>query len=111
VGAWLRERVAGGLPAAFIARRQDENVWNACVAWALGRAYVVATDRRFLESYSELMDELERRDTDRDGALGHDRAVRRPRTAATFYYSVAVDALVTSESVNTVANEVGANGV
>ena len=34
------------------------SITGACVAWAMGRAYVVSTDRRFLESYSELMDEL-----------------------------------------------------
>jgi hypothetical protein len=97
VGAWLRERVAPGAPPGFVARRQDENTWNACAAWALGRAYVVATDPTFMQSYSELMDELERRDGDRDGALGRDRTFREPETLATFYYALAVDALVTSE--------------
>ena len=37
VGAWLRERIAAGAPRAFTPRRLDENSWNACVAWALGR--------------------------------------------------------------------------
>jgi hypothetical protein len=110
VGAWLRERVAPGAPKAFIARRLDENTWNACVAWALGRAYVVSTDRRLLESYSEVMDEIEHRDADHDGAIGRDRTVRAPETAATFYYARAVDALVTPESANAAAAEVGSGG-
>jgi hypothetical protein len=94
VGAWLRERVAPIAPPGFEARRQDENTWNACVAWALGHAYVASTDPVFLQSYTEIMDELERRDGDRDGALGRDRTFRDAETPATFYWALAVDALV-----------------
>src|SRR6185295_11481708 len=99
VGAWLRERVAPGVPRSFLPRKLDENTWNACVAWALGRAYVVSTDPVFMQAYSDIMDELERRDGDRDGALGRDRTFREPETAATFYYALAVDALVTGDVV------------
>jgi hypothetical protein len=94
VGAWLRERVAPLAPAGFVTRRQDENTWNACAAWALGHAYVASTDPVFLQSYTEIMDELERRDGDRDGALGRDRTFREAETSATFYYALAIDALV-----------------
>jgi hypothetical protein len=110
VGAWLRERVAAGVPPGFTARRLDENTWNASVAWALGRAYVVSTDPAFLQSYSEVMDELERRDTDRDGALARDRTVSAPETSATFYYALAVDALVTPENAVAAATEAGTAG-
>jgi hypothetical protein len=98
VGAWLRERVGASVPGGFAPRRLDENTWNACAAWALGRAYVVATDPLFMKAYSDVMDELEQRDGDRDGALGRDRGTREPETTATFYYALAVDALVTPES-------------
>ncbi|HVZ71660.1 MAG TPA: hypothetical protein VHJ20_04735 [Polyangia bacterium] len=94
VGAWLRERVAPLVPPAFVARRREENTWNACAAWALGQAYVVATDPTFLQAYTEIVDELERRDGDRDGALPRDRTVHDGETSATFYYALAVDALV-----------------
>lgn len=97
VGAWLRERVAPVAPRAFLPRRLDENTWNACTAWALGRAYVVSTDPVFLQAYSTIMDELERRDDDRDAALGRDRMVRSADTATTFYYALATDALVVAE--------------
>jgi hypothetical protein len=107
VGAWLRERVAASVARGFSPRRQDENTWNACAAWALGRAYVVSTDPVFLQAYSDTMDELERRDGDRDGALGRDNAVRAAETAPTFYYALAVDALVTSESASAGQVEVG----
>ena len=79
VGAWLRERVAAIVPPSFVPRRFDENTWNACVAWALGRAYVISTDPVFLQAHSDIIDELERRDGDRDGAIGRDRVVEEPR--------------------------------
>lgn len=99
VGAWLRERVAASAPRGFATRRLDENTWNACAAWALGRAYVVSTDPRFLQAYTEIIDELERRDGDRDGALGRDGTRHEAETPPTFYYALAVDALVTPEAM------------
>jgi hypothetical protein len=107
VGAWLRERVSAAVPEGFTSRRLDENTWNACVAWALGRAYVISTDPVFMQAYSDIMDELERRDADRDGALSRDKTLRVPETAATFYYSLAVDALVTPENAHAAQAEVG----
>jgi hypothetical protein len=94
VGAWLRERIAPLAPDAFVARKQEENTWNACAAWAIGQAYVVSTDPVFMQSYTEIMDELERRDTDRDGALGRDGTFKEAETSTTFYFARAVDALV-----------------
>jgi hypothetical protein len=108
VGAWLRERIAAGVPRAFSPRRLDENSWNACVAWALGRAYVIATDPVFLEAYTVILDEIERRDADRDGALGRDRTVRAAEVTSTFYYALAVDALVTPDGASLARFEAGA---
>jgi hypothetical protein len=99
VGAWLRERIAATVPAGFTRRRQDENAWNACVAWALGRAYAVSTEPAFLDAYAAILDELDRRDLDRDGAIGRDAAVQVPEVVPTFYYALAVDALVAPGSV------------
>jgi hypothetical protein len=91
VGAWLRERVAAAAPHAFISRPMDENCWNACVATALGRAFVASTDPSFFDAHQDILVELDRRAV--GGALG-----RQPgfpaETAATFYYTLAVDALV-----------------
>jgi hypothetical protein len=100
VGAWLRERIAAGAPQAFIPRRLDENSWNACVAWALGRAYAIATAPVFLEGYTAILDEIERRDRDHDGALGRDETVRVAEVMPTFHYALAVDALVTPENAS-----------
>jgi hypothetical protein len=107
VGAWLRERIASGTPSAFAPRRLDENSWNACVAWSLGRAYAIATDPVFLEGYTAILDEIERRDGDHDGALGRDRTVRVAEVMPTFYYALAVDALVTSENAGQARLEAG----
>jgi hypothetical protein len=110
VGAWLRERIGATVPSGFQARRLDENSWNACVAWALGRAYVVSTDPVFMQAYTEIVDEIERRDVDHDGAIGRDRTVRAAEVASTFYYALAVDALVTPESLGPGQIAAGAHG-
>ena len=99
VGAWLRERVAATVPRAFTPRRLDENCWNACVAWALGRAYAVSTEPAFLDAYTAIVDEVDRRDVDRDGALGRDASVRGAEVMPTFYYALAADGLVAPGAV------------
>jgi len=90
VGAWLRERVAAGSPTGFVPRPMDENTWNACAAVGLGRAFVISTDERFFDAHQAIMAELDTRLE--DGALG--RAGLSSETSATFYYALAVDALV-----------------
>lgn len=91
VGAWLRERVVAAIPAAFVGRPLDENCWNACVAVACGRAFVISTDPAFFSAYRAIVTELARRE--QGGGIG-----RKPgfpaETAATFYYALALDALV-----------------
>jgi hypothetical protein len=95
MGAWLRERVAPALPDGFVQRSLDENCWNACVASALGRAYVVATDPAFLRVHQTIMNKLDARVGTLTGTLG-----RQPgfddETGATFYYAIALDSLIKS---------------
>jgi hypothetical protein len=91
VGAWLRERVAAATPHALVPRPLDENSWNALVAAALGRAFVVSTDPTFLDAHQAIVTELGQRSV--DGGLG--RAPGFPaETAATFYFALAIDSLV-----------------
>jgi len=89
--AWLRERVAAGAPTGFVPRPMDESTWNACAAAALGRAFVISTDERFFDAHQAIMAELESRLE--AGALGR-AAGFSGETSATFYYALAVDALV-----------------
>jgi hypothetical protein len=91
VGAWLRERVAAGAPKGLVTRPMDENTWNACAAAALGRAFVISTDERFFDAHQAIMAELESRLE--EGALGRATGFAG-ETSATFYYALAVDALV-----------------
>jgi hypothetical protein len=91
VGAWLRERVAAGVPKGFVERPMDVHTWNACAAVALGRAFVVSTDEKFFDAHQAIMAVLDGRL--QEGALG--RGPDFPgETNATFYYALAVDALV-----------------
>jgi hypothetical protein len=92
-GAWLRERVGPSVPAAFVPRPLDENCWNACVAAALGRAYVVGTDPLFLRAHETLIGELESRLGPDSGMLGRQPGFE-DETAATFYYALALDSLL-----------------
>lgn len=93
IGSWLRERVAPRFPTTFTARAQDENCWNACVAAAAGRAYVISHDDRFFDCHSEIVSELIRRAQLTGGAPG--RALGfGPETLATFFYGLALDSLV-----------------
>lgn len=100
VGAWLRDRVAPNVPRGFLPRPLDESTWNASVAWALGRAYVVSTDPVFLNAFNQIMRELERRATAGEGGGPSREATVRgaqtASTASTFYFGLAVDALLTA---------------
>jgi hypothetical protein len=81
IGAWLRERVAPAIPPTFVNRPLDENCWNACVAAALGRAFVVSTDPLFLRGHQMIMSALESRVGSMSGTLGaspHSRTRPRP---------------------------------
>jgi hypothetical protein len=91
VGAWLRERVGASAPRELVSRPMDENAWNACVAAALGRAYVVATDTVFFDGHQAIIAELDRR---AEGAAISRHPGLPIETLATFYYALAVDSLV-----------------
>ncbi|MDX2021702.1 MAG: hypothetical protein SF187_15780 [Deltaproteobacteria bacterium] len=93
VGSWLRERVAPHFPATFTSRAQDENSWNACVAAAAGRAYVISHDDRYLACHQDITKELMHRAQLTGGAPG--RALGfGAETLPTFFYGVALDSLV-----------------
>ena len=92
-GAWLRERVAPAIPQGFVSRPLDENCWNACVATALGRAYVVSTDPVFLRVHQAVMSALDSRVGSMSGTLGRQPSFE-DETCATFYYAMALDSLM-----------------
>jgi hypothetical protein len=93
MGAWLRERVAPALPDGFVSRAMDENCWNACLAAALGHAYVVSTDPIFLRGHQTIMNKLDARVGTLSGTIGRQPGFE-DETGATFYYAVALDSLI-----------------
>jgi hypothetical protein len=93
MGAWLRERVAPALPDGFVSRPIDENCWNACVAAALGKAYVVATDPSFLRAHQTIMSKLDARVGTMAGTIGRQPGFE-DETGPTFYYAIALDSLM-----------------
>jgi hypothetical protein len=93
IGAWLRERVAPAIPPGFVNRPLDENCWNACVAAALGRAFVVSTDPVFLRGHQMMLSALESKVGSMSGTLGRQPSFE-DETTATFYYALALDSLV-----------------
>jgi hypothetical protein len=94
LGVWLRERVKKAIPEGYVGRSLDANVWNASVAAALGRAYIVSTDTAFRDGCVSILAELAGRDLEQTGALGRDDENASPDTLATFYWGLAVDSLV-----------------
>jgi hypothetical protein len=92
VGAWLRERVAAHAPRALLPRALDEHCWNGCVAAALGRAFLVATDPTLFEAHERMVRLLDER-AGKAVTLG--RAPGYPEeTHALFYFGLALDSLV-----------------
>ena len=93
VGSWLRERVAKRFPQRFTSRATDETCWNACVAAAAGRAYVVSHDDRFYDAHAHILEELQLRARQDGGAPARAPGLP-PDTLGAFYYGLALDALV-----------------
>ena len=109
VGAWLRERVAGALPPGFVSRNGDETCWNGCVAALAGRAYVISTEKSFLDAYRAIRAELERRSAAGAVAERTDGGASTTDTLAIFYHALAADALVRADAVGSEALSRGAH--
>ena len=93
IGAWLRERVAPAIHNGFVKRPRDENCWNACVAIALGKAYLVSTDPTFLRAHENVLAALDARVGPMSGTIGRQPGFE-DETYATFYYGLALDSLM-----------------
>jgi hypothetical protein len=57
-------------PKSFLKRHADENAWNANVATALGKSYLLTGEEEFLCRYFSIMDELKKRAFQNSFALG-----------------------------------------
>jgi len=82
------------IPKKFVKRKVDENPWNANVAMALGKSYLLTREEKFLHSYFAIMDELRKRDTGNSSALPRSEDFRARESWVTFFYAYAYSAVI-----------------
>ncbi|MEM3699552.1 MAG: hypothetical protein QXL57_01625 [Candidatus Bathyarchaeia archaeon] len=75
------------LPKNFVSRHVDENAWNAHLATAIGKAYLLTGNTDFLKRYFAIMDELKVRDVQKSAALPRSPSFLRRESWATFFYA------------------------
>lgn len=81
-------------PTQFVARRTDENAWNASVAAALGKCFAVTRSPEFLQRYFAIMDELQQRDEQQSAALPRDTRTLVRESWVTYFYARAYTAVL-----------------
>ncbi|NWG10938.1 hypothetical protein HXY33_04205 [Candidatus Bathyarchaeota archaeon] len=81
------------LPSRFVSRHIDENAWNAHLATAIGKAYILTSNERFLSPYFAIMDELQKRDVQKFAALPRSPSFLRRESWVTFFYAHAYSSL------------------
>jgi hypothetical protein len=82
------------IPKRFVKREVDENAWNANVATALGKSYLISHAENFLLSYFALMDELKNRDITDSSALPRSEDFKARESWVTYFYAYAYAAVV-----------------
>ena len=75
------------IPANFVKRHADENAWNAHLAAALGRSYLLTRRGEFLRCYLKIMNELAKRDHSASAALPRSPSFGRRESWVTFFYT------------------------
>jgi hypothetical protein len=75
------------VPAKFVLRHVDENAWNAHLAAALGKAYVLTGNEEFLRRFFVIMNELASRDAGKSAALSRSSSFSRRESWVTFFYA------------------------
>lgn len=74
------------LPDRFIARKNDENPWNASVCWGLGRLLSVTPNERLSRSYESIMRILDERAKKRGGVLARSEDFPAGESWAAFFW-------------------------
>jgi len=67
--AGVTSKFLDAAPKGFVKRHRDENAWNANMAAALGRSYLLTGEEEFLDRYFSIMNELKKRDRQNSAAL------------------------------------------
>ena len=84
------------VPASFVVRHADENAWNAHLASALGKSYVLTRRDEFLRYYLLIMNELAKRDNRSSAALPRSPSFGRRESWVTFFYAHAYASAIKS---------------
>jgi hypothetical protein len=82
-------------PKRFVERHVDDNPWNANVAAALGRSFLLTGEEEFLTRYFAVMNELERRDVQGSSALARSEEFPVRESWVTFFYAYAYASVTT----------------
>ena len=81
-------------PRRFVKRHVDANPWNANVAAALGRSYLLTGEDKFLQRYFLIMDELRKRDIRNSSALPRSEKFPLRESWVTFFYAYAYASVI-----------------
>lgn len=81
-------------PKKFAKRHVDENPWNANVAMALGKSYLLTGEDEFLQRYFPIMDELKKRDVQNASALPRSGKFPVRESWVTFFYAYAYSSVI-----------------
>ena len=82
------------LPKKFVHRHADENAWNAHLATAIGKSYILTGNEEFLRRYFAIMNELGLRDKSKSAALLRSPAFGRRESWVTFFYAHAYSSIL-----------------
>jgi hypothetical protein len=77
------------LPSTFVSRHVDENAWNAHLATAIGKSFILTDNENFLRPYFAIMKELEKRDIKKSAALPRSSSFLRRESWVSFFYAQA----------------------
>lgn len=81
-------------PRQFVKRHADENPWNANVAAALGKSYLLTGEKEFFCRYFAIMGELKARDAQNSSALPRSKKFSVRESWVTFFYAYAYASLI-----------------
>lgn len=94
----LRETIVGEFlpltPSVFVKRQVEENAWNANVAAALGKCYLLTGENEFLRKYFSIMNELRNRDVQNSSALPRSEDFLARESWVTFFYAYAYASVI-----------------
>jgi hypothetical protein len=85
----ITKRFLTFVPRKFVSRHADENAFNAHLATAIGKSYVLTGNEEFLNCYFALMRKLEKRDADKSAVLPRATSFSRKESWVAFFYAYA----------------------